>query len=145
MTTCHMPMGCEVRISNFCVCHIIEDITICQKLVHIRSHHHHEVQRWHVNTNANFNLDTLCHSGCPCQNNAKNLERSKWCWFSLIILMVSSVHNKVSWGQTVNAEYYQKFLEDYLNLATQESSAFHHRYSTSCGTWKSTLSCAKTC
>jgi len=52
-----MPVGCEVRISDFCVCHIIEDITICQKLVHIRSRHHHEMQTWHIYNNANFNLE----------------------------------------------------------------------------------------
>jgi hypothetical protein len=52
-----MPKGCEVRITDFCVCHIIEDITTHQKLVHIRSRHRHEVQTWHVYTNANFNLE----------------------------------------------------------------------------------------
>jgi len=52
-----MPVGCEVQISDFCVCHTIEDITTCQKLVHIRSRHHHEMQRWHVYTNDNFNLE----------------------------------------------------------------------------------------
>jgi len=52
-----MPVGCEVRISDFCVCHIIEYITTCQKLVHIRSCHHHEMQTWLVYNNANFNLE----------------------------------------------------------------------------------------
>ena len=88
--------------------------------------------------------DILCHSGCPCPNNTNNPERSKWCWFSLIVLMGSSVHHKVSWGQTMNADYYQTFLENYLNLAMQESSESHHRCPTNCGTWKSMLSCAKT-
>jgi len=27
----------------------------------------------------------------------------------------------------------------------QESSEFHHKCATTCGTWKSKLSCAKTC
>jgi hypothetical protein len=52
-----MPMGGKVSISGFCVCHIIDDITGFQKLVHIRSHHFHEVQKWQVYATANFNLE----------------------------------------------------------------------------------------